>query len=74
MQLAGSGDNPQGLALDDTFVYWADFSSVWKVAKTSGGLAIFADSQENARAVAVDETCVYWTLDPIVGEIRAAPR
>jgi hypothetical protein len=74
IQLAGSGNNPQGLAFDDTFVYWADFSSVWKVAKTSGGLAIFADSQDNVRTVAVDETCVYWTLDPTIGEIRAAPR
>jgi hypothetical protein len=50
----------QGLAVDESFVYWAGaFDGVRKVP-IGGGSAIVMAEAETARDVAVDAACVYW--------------
>lgn len=65
---------PQGLALDETFVYWADAASgtVLKVAKKGGAALPIATNQASPSGVAVSEDAICWT-NTGDGTVRKAP-
>ncbi|HZU85424.1 MAG TPA: hypothetical protein VE987_20980 [Polyangiaceae bacterium] len=63
--------NPDGIAVDDTYVYWANFGpasggagSVAKVVKSGGTATVVAAGQSSnghgSFVVAVDGTSIYW--------------
>ncbi len=59
-----NGGTPDGVAVDDAFVYWADLEGAG-VYKSPKGVAapVLLDSATYARAVTVDDSCVYYTVD-----------
>ena len=71
---------PDGIAVDDKYVYFADFfgTSIYKLPKDGGALAVVATAGLYPRAVTLDATCVYWTTDaglgPTFGTIMKAPK
>lgn len=66
------------LVVDDDWVYWATFSSIYKVAKTGGPPIELAALQQDVRQLAIDDDAIYWVIygdSPTadydhVGEIR----
>lgn len=80
--LASELPMPQGLAIDDTHVYWTNWAdgsaragagALMKVAKTGGPPTTLATSQRGPHGIAPDETHVYWALF-VGGEIRRIPK
>jgi hypothetical protein len=57
-----------GIAVDDTHVYWTDAynHTVSRVTLDGGGFTILASEQLGVGVVMVDETTVYWTTETSV--------
>lgn len=57
------GNGP--MAVDDSFVYWADYygGRIMKVPKTGGAPLIVACGQDKPRGLAIDASFVYWTTE-----------
>src|SRR5206468_1095884 len=54
VSVSQQSDEAQGMAIDATHIYWADFQNVWKVSKNGGAATIVAAKQQNARSIAMD--------------------
>ncbi len=77
--LASGQPKPEGMAVDDTHVYWVNWAdgaprvsaaAVMRVPKAGGIMpTILAPNQMGPRGVAVDATHVYWTVWA-TGEIK----
>ena len=69
--LASGLTNPQGVAVDDTWVYFTEPSAnaVKKVPKNGGIVVLVAGNQKGAFNVAVDAKWVYWTNNVAVGSV-----
>ena len=60
---ATGGQGTQGIAVDDTHVYWSDGGSpgsVYKVPIQGGATMLLATNLQHPTGVAVDATSVYW--------------
>ena len=58
---AASGQaGPWGIAADDDYVYWTDFTEVKAMPLTGGEAIVLAELQNNARYITVDDAFVYW--------------
>jgi hypothetical protein len=70
--LASGIMTPQGVAVDDVWVYFTERTTnmVKKVPKAGGGVVVVAAGQTGAFNVAVDATSVYWTNDDTNGSVR----
>lgn len=76
----GASMTPDGIAVDDSAVYFADLmgKGIHKIAKSGGAVSLVASGESFPRAVAVDASCVYWTTDGILtaphGTVMRAPK
>lgn len=72
--LATDQNGAQGIALDATHVYWANYSAgtIARVLKTGGTTEILATGQGLPRGVAVDCHAVYWSTQGQPGLFRLA--
>jgi hypothetical protein len=60
-QLASFDDiEHAALAADDSHVYWATRTAIWRVAHSGGELEVFVEV-DNPSSIALDATSVYWT-------------
>jgi len=61
--IAGRQDAPEGIAVDDEFVYWTNLlgGTVMKARRAGGPAVAIAASQERPWGIAVDRQAVYWT-------------
>ena len=76
VEIAKGQNKPQGIALDDTGVYWtqnADNGAIMEIAKsaTTGGTPVKIADAKSSLAIAVDVTSVYYTT--AAGELIKAP-
>jgi hypothetical protein len=63
------------IVFDDTYVYWADMTSVgtiMKAPKAGGGTATVLASDTSPTAIAVDANSVYWS--DAAGYIMSIPK
>jgi hypothetical protein len=63
------------IVFDDTYVYWADMTTVgtiMKAPKAGGGTATVIASDTSPTAIAVDASSVYWS--DIAGYIKSVPK
>ena len=69
--LASGLTNPQGVAVDDTWVYFTEPSAnaVKKVPKNGGSVVLVAGGQQTPFNVAVDAKWVYWTNNVATGSV-----
>ena len=60
-----SGSDPLGIAVDTTYVYWADYNAntVNEVSLGGGPPVTLVSGQSGANGMASDETSLYWTND-----------
>jgi len=74
--LLASGQNgARSIAVDATYVYWADDNSpgaVMRVSKAGGTPTTIASGESDPFALVVDSSHVYWTAIG-VGQVRSAP-
>jgi hypothetical protein len=71
----GSAVDPSYIAFDDTFVYWADMTTVgtiMKAPKAGGGTATVLARDTSPTAIAVDANSVYWGDQD--GYIKSVPK
>tara|TARA_R110002073_G_scaffold225022_5_gene385361 strand:- start:58436 stop:59584 length:1149 start_codon:yes stop_codon:yes gene_type:complete len=75
--VAADQDGANGVALDDSHVYWTTkFSTgdaVMRQSKSGGAAEILAKNQKGASELVVDETHVYW-LASESGDVMRAPK
>lgn len=62
-ELTAGQDGPEGIAIDDEFVYWTNMLSgtVMKAPRAGGPAVAIAANQHQPWGIAVDERAVYWT-------------
>jgi hypothetical protein len=70
----GTGQSsPTGLAIDATYMYWANFigGDIWRARRdgTGVGTRIVAGEGNGIQRIAVDSTGIYWGVN---GKIRAS--
>ena len=76
--LVGNLNGPQGVAVADGDVYWAEFGdgSVKRISLSTGAVTTLVAGQVGVLNVAADSQNVYWTTEtgsPTGGAIRYAP-
>ncbi len=61
-ELASGQGEPVGIALDETYVYWANLggNSINRVPKIGGAVEVIAVSQLMPTALVVDDTHIFW--------------
>lgn len=63
-EVASSVDDPRGLAVDESHVYWTTGGGdVQRVPKSGGAVETLAEHQDTPGALAVDATHLYWVND-----------
>ncbi len=71
----GSAVSTSTIVFDDTYVYWADMTTVgtiMKAPKTGGGSAVVIATDTSPTAIAVDANSVYWSDQE--GYIKSVPK
>jgi hypothetical protein len=69
-----SANGANGVAVDETHVYWASIGGVWKVDKKGGTPVRLAEDGEHADALVVDGKSVYWVAPGHTGQKVGAVR
>ncbi|MGZ3406411.1 MAG: hypothetical protein ACXVAN_08195, partial [Polyangia bacterium] len=82
--LAADQDQPGSIAVDDSYVYFADYGdevghgSIRRVKKTGGAVTVLAANESGPGSLVVDGARVYWTSDDYqqqsAGAIRAVAK
>tara|TARA_R110002096_G_scaffold44526_13_gene120638 strand:- start:257854 stop:258957 length:1104 start_codon:yes stop_codon:yes gene_type:complete len=62
LELALGQGEPVSIAVDETYVYWANLggNSINRILKLGGAIEVIAVSQLMPTAIALDETHIYW--------------
>jgi sugar lactone lactonase YvrE len=71
------GAFPDGIAVDETHVYFTVGMAVMKVDKLGGTAEVIAEGQDLPAIVALDRSCVYWTNTSVFGgngSVMRAPK